>query len=151
VLKLFPRDSAYTHFVRMVQSHAHNPHFPRFSRYVRPIPNTKYAYVRMEKLSRMMESDLPQYPSLLCLLDKMWMTHAPDVTPPYWIRSRVTWDTDWQPHNTDCGTVHITDTEQEAIQLLAEQIQKLGWRHLDLHAANFMQRDSTWVITDPFI
>jgi hypothetical protein len=150
VLKIFPQDSAYVHFVRMVQSHPHNPHFPRFSRYVRLIPGTKYAYVRMEKLSRMLDYDLAQYPSLLCLLDNLWFHHAPDLNPPHWIRSNITWDPD-QTDVPDCNQVSITPTEQEAIQLLSDQIKKLHWRNVDLHAANFMQRDSTWVITDPFI
>ena len=150
VLKIFPRTSYYVHFVDMVRSHATNPHFPRFSRYVRPIPGTTYAYVRMEKLSRMFEYDLVQFPSLLCLLEKMYDDRH--VTPPVWVRMNVSWDPSWGPDGMiDCNHINITSAEREAIQALNEKVQQLGWRHLDLHAANFMTRGSQWVITDPFI
>lgn len=153
VLKIFPKDSAYVHFVHMVQSHPQNPHFPRFSRYVRPVPGTEYAYVRMEKLTKMLPYDLTQFPSLLCLLDEMWFTHAPHAQPPYWIRSSVSWD----PHTVDaeglidCNQEAITPQEKQAIQLVSNKIKEIGWHHVDLHSGNFMMRANTWVITDPFI
>lgn len=153
VLKIFPTKSVYVHFVNMVQQHAHNPHFPRFSRYVRQIPGTTFSYVRMEKLNRMLEYDLVQFPSLLCLLDRMYGDH--NVTPPVWVRMNVSWDPEWHMGDpddiTDCNNKLITPAEQEAIQLLSDKVKQLGWRHLDLHAANFMTRGNTWVITDPFI
>jgi hypothetical protein len=149
VLKIFPQNSQYVHFVRMVQQHPDNPHFPRFSRYVRQIPGTSFAYVRMEKLTRMREYDLIQFPSLLCVLDKMWHDHG--VTPPVWIRMNVTWDPDAHMGLTNCRDVQISPQEQDAIQLLSDKVRELGWRRLDLHAANFMTRGNQWVITDPFI
>lgn len=57
MLKIFPSDSAYVKFVEFVQSHSGNPHLPRFSRYVRPVPGTEFSYVRMEKLQKV---TLPQ-------------------------------------------------------------------------------------------
>jgi len=150
VLKIFPRNSYYVHFVHMVQDHADNPHFPRFSRYVREIPGTQFAYVRMEKLTRMREYDLVQFPSLLCLLDTMWKDR--NMTPPVWIHMNVSWDDQEQPEGmVNCNQVHTTPQERAAIQSLSDKVQQLGWRHLDLHAANFMIRGNTWVVTDPFI
>jgi hypothetical protein len=150
VLKIFPQNSPYVHFVNMVKQNVTNPHFPRFSRYVRQIPGTPFAYVRMEKLHPMLEYDLVQFPSLLCLLDKMW--HAHKVTPPVWVRMNATWNPEGE-HDVriDCQDERITPQEQEAIQLLSDKVKQLGWRRLDLHAANFMRRGNQWVITDPFI
>jgi hypothetical protein len=153
VLKIFPKSSPYVHFVSMVQSHPQNPHFPRFSRYVRPVPGTEYAYVRMEKLTKMLPYDLTQFPSLLCLIDEMWFTHIPHAQPPYWVRSTVSWDPHVADSNgvTDCNQVSINPQEKQAIQMLSNTLKEIGSDHIDLHAGNFMMRGNTWVITDPFI
>lgn len=150
VLKIFPRNSYYVHFVNMVKQQPNNPHFPRFSRYVRHVPGTEYAYVRMEKLDRMREYDLVQFPSLLCLLGKMWTDR--NMTPPVWIHMNVSWDSQEQPDGmVNCNQLHISEQERAAIQALSDKVHELGWRHLDLHSANFMTRNNQWVITDPFI
>lgn len=153
VLKIFPKTSPYVHFVNMVQQNSHNPHFPKFSRYVRFIPGTQYAYVRMEKLAKMLPYDLTQFPSLLCLMDEMWFTHAPHDEPPYWVRSSVTWDAHTaDAHGVmDCNQETINPQETQAIHVLSNTLKEIGWHHIDLHSGNFMMRGNTWVITDPFI
>lgn len=147
VLKIFPQHSPYTVFVQLVQSHAQNPHFPRFSRYVRQIPGTEYAYVRMEKLTKMKDYDLYNMPSLLCLLDKLYNKHGEQ--PPYWVRNNASYDSD--SGLIDCNQIQTTRDEQQAINLLDQGVQQLGIDRLDLHSGNFMMRGNTWVITDPFI
>jgi len=153
VLKIFPKTSPYVHFVNMVQRNPQNPHYPRFSRYVRPVPGTEYAYVRMEKLAKMLPYDLVQFPSLLCLMDQLWLTHDPHALPPYWVRTSVTWDPHVADSNgvTDCNNETINPQETQAIHELSDTLKDIGWRHIDLHAANFMMRGNMWVITDPFI
>jgi hypothetical protein len=179
VIKIFPKNSPYVHFVNMVQSHPKNPHFPTFfsrqqqdpnaddkeildlddpnfpnyKRYVRPLPGTQYSYVRMEKLRKMLPYDLTQFPSLLCLLDEMWFTHAPHEQPPYWVRSSVTWDAHTADSTgvMDCNQEVINPQETQAIHTLSNTLKQIGWSHVDLHHGNFMMRGNTWVITDPFI
>lgn len=150
VLKIFPKNSVYVKFVNMVQQHAMNPHFPKFSRYVKTIPGTGYSYVRMEKLAPMQVYDLAQFPSLLCLLDQMWAKLNPKELPPYWVRNNVTWEPE-SSELPDCNELTMPAQEQEAIQLLGKTLSEIGWDHVDLHAGNFMLRGNTWVITDPFI
>lgn len=147
VLKIFPKNSPYTQFVQLVKSHAQNPHLPKFSRYVRHIPGTEYAYVRMEKLTKMKDYDLYNMPSLLCLLDKLYHKHGQQ--PPYWVRNNVSYDADSEL--MDCNQIQTTPEEQQAIDLLDQGVQQLGIDRLDLHSGNFMRRGNTWVITDPFI
>lgn len=147
VLKIFPKKSPYTQFVKLVQQHATNPHLPRFSRYVRQIPGTEYAYVRMEKLTPMKSYDLFHMPSLLCLLDKLYNKHGEQ--PPYWVRSNVSYDS--ESGLTDCNQITTTPDEQQAIHMLDQGITQVDIQSLDLHSGNFMLRGHTWVITDPFI
>lgn len=51
VLKLVVPDSKYTYFVNMVQQYPDNPHFPKFSRWIKKVPHSHFLYVRMEKLT----------------------------------------------------------------------------------------------------
>jgi hypothetical protein len=51
VLKIFYSDSQYQNFVQLVQANSSNQHFPKFSRYIKQIPGTKFSYVRMEQLT----------------------------------------------------------------------------------------------------
>jgi hypothetical protein len=70
VLKLFPTKSKYVEFVEFVQEHQSNPHLPKFSRYVRKVPGTKFSYVRMEKLNHITLIKLiRRYMPELCALE----------------------------------------------------------------------------------
>lgn len=148
VLKIFPKTSKYDHFVSMVKAHPENPHFPRFSRYVRDIPGTEFSYVRMEKLSKVKEYDLVQIPQLLCLLTKLYRSLG--SMPPTWVGNNVTWDPK-DEHRVYCGELNITPAEQQVINLLYDVIQADQDITLDLHSGNFMKRGTEWVITDPFV
>ena len=151
VLKLFPRDSLYMHFLQMVKQDPTNPHFPKFSREVRDVPGTKYSYVRMERLNRVMEYDLVNdFPQLLCLLDKFYNSFH--KWPPTWVRMNVSWDPIWGSSGAiDCNNLDITAQERAVFHLLTDKTRQLGWDRVDMHASNFMARGNTWVLTDPFI
>jgi hypothetical protein len=149
VLKIFPQNSLYTEFLDVVKQDPTNPHFPKFSRMARPVPGTKYMYIRMEQLQRIQEYDMvTKFPQLLCLLEKLYDNFH--VTPPHYVVNNVSWD----PGSSgvmDCKELTITPAEHKAFNLLHDKIKKIGWRRTDLHSSNFMARGNTWVITDPFI
>ena len=149
VLKIFPKTSKYMEFLDLVRQAPNNPHFPKFSRIAKPIPGTNLMYVRMEHLEKIRDFDIvTRFPQLLCLLEKLYVNHH--VRPPARVRANVSWNPG-QSGLLDCNDLDITPDEKTAFDLLSDKIQQIGWRRADLHAANFMARGNTWVITDPFI
>lgn len=147
VLKIFPQDSLYNHFLGIVHANSQNPHFPRFSRTVRAIPGTRYSYVRMEKLLPMKPYDMLQQPSLLCVMNRMYQNK--NLEAPVYVRMNVSWDP--AEGLIDCNQIKIDPNEQQVFDLIAQKGQELGWSHIDLHASNFMRRENIWVLIDPFI
>jgi len=157
VLKLFVSKSAYVTFVQYVQAHQSNPHLPRFNRYVRKVPGTRFSYVRMEKLKNVDE-------------DRVIETHPGEVLALYVI-ARV--QGHWVDPSTTrqllghlglsalprfdqleevCREKNIQPPDREWLQAVSDlaetsRSQDLGW---DLHLNNVMLRGNTLVITDPF-
>lgn len=137
VLKIWPINSLYTKFVRMVQKYP-NPHFPQFSKVMKPIPGTKFSYVRMEKLVKVTQYDiLVDMPECFCAIKDIYLQSNQAL--PYWIEANMA--------DIRCPT--LTPMAKQAVKLISAQMKKIGPR-LDLHPGNIMRRGHTWVITDPY-
>jgi len=163
VLKIFNSDSKYTQFVQFVQAHASNPHLPKFSRYVRPVPGTKYAYVRMEKLAQVIPYDLfTEYANHVLAMIIMGHEHRIQMLVSHFragfmsrLRSLGYNANSLQDPETQMaiytrlgGSPPITWTH--ILDELAEFSQSSGMGKWDMHAGNFMRRGETLVIVDPF-
>ncbi len=160
VLRVFSTDTPYVDFVKMVQAHQSNPHFPRFSRYVRPIPGTEMSYVRMEILDpvrNVLRTHLPELAYLYIQSTSMGLefhdVFAPTVGAHLRELSRGSifdkeiQKTLWEKIGTP------SDSWKRAVDLLLELYQKgTRWQsELDMHPANFMLRGHTLVISDPLV
>jgi len=163
VLKIWPKTSRYTAFVEFVRDNAANPHVPRFSRYTRPVPGTNYVYARMEKLSPITENKLKKtYPAeLLWLFAVGAKNNISGLTGnPWYFASdqmlrfgiRVTSTTDL---NKDLEEIwekfgYPPPAWVEICDKLVDSAKQHGFAGFDLHNENFMLRDQTLVITDPW-
>lgn len=155
VLKVFPATSKYVLFVQFCQQHAHNPHLPRFSRYVRPVPHTTFSYVRMEKLKPVQETMLMRsYAPYLCAVDHVFRSE--DRSPVFWNHAMSRWDLDELPEKR--GYADLAACAQKApaswrqvVEQLVQLMQAQQMKQFDLHSNNMMLRGSTLVITDPFV
>ena len=163
VLKIFNDESKYTNFVEFVQANQSNQHLPKFSRYVRKVPGTNYLYVRMEKLLRVTHSQLaaPYLPYLLAMaaigqhsgiqtlgddldmfvLDKMsdWGFDMPDLL-----------DNSLSDSIYQHAGGYPPESWFEVVDKLAKHSQDLNITGWDMHEGNFMRRDKTLVIADPY-
>lgn len=155
VLKVFPKQSKYAQFVQFCQTNVGNPHLPRFSRYVRPVPHTKWSYVRMEKLKRVTEAQLlSSYAEYLCAVDQVFKSE--DRTPVFWNHAMSRWGLDELPEEKGYADVaecaaHAPLTWRQVIEDLVKLMQSEGIQQFDLHSENMMLRGSTLVVTDPFV
>lgn len=162
VLKIFPSLSKYGDFVKFVQNHANNVHLPRFSRYVKQIPGTVYAYVRMEKLAAISKEKLTQdYAAYLVTLmqvdEQLNMTtlHYSLVSKLEEVLAQAGWD-HTQLHVDYDHLYELVGGEpprdwQIMVHELAAYSKRAGHTHWDLHANNFLLRGNTLVIADPFV
>ena len=155
VLKIFPQVSKYVQFVQFCQQHADSEHLPRFSRYVRPVPHTRFSYVRMEKLKPVREAALlSTYAEYLCAVDQVFRSE--DRTPVFWNHAMSRWDLDELPEKQ--GYTDVAACAQQAppewsklIEQLVKLMQAEHIKQFDLHSENMMLRGGTLVITDPFV
>jgi hypothetical protein len=155
VLKVFPANSKYIQFVKFCQAHSANPHVPRFSRYVRPVPHTTFSYVRMEKLKPVREATLMNsYAEYLCAVDQVF--RSKDRSPVFWNHAMSRWDLDELPEKqgySDVATCAAQAPESwtRLIEDLINLMQAQGMEQFDLHPDNMMLRGPTLVVTDPFV
>lgn len=155
VLKVFLKQSKYTQFVQFCQQHGNNPYLPRFSRYVRPVPHTRFSYVRMEKLKPVNERRLmTAYAEYMCAVDQVFKSE--DRTPVFWNHALSRWELDELPEKegyTDVAQCAAQAPTQwtHTIEALVKLMQSEGIKQFDLHPDNMMLRGSTLVITDPFV
>jgi hypothetical protein len=155
VLKVFPKSSKYTQFVKFCQHHSDSPYLPRFSRYVRPVPHTTFSYVRMEKLKPVREGTLMNsYAEYLCAVDQVFKSQ--DREPTYWNHAMSRWELDELPEKhgyTDVAACaqQAPEAWRELIEELVSLMQSENMKQFDLHPENMMLRGSTLVITDPFV
>ena len=161
VLKLFIKDSPYKAFVNIVRDNP-NPHFPKFSKYVRDIPGPKFSYVLMEKLQPVanadylidnyigemyvMELESEKYDVVglggtfgSYVIDVIYDVIIDHKDNPY---SSLVW-TKLQTHEPDNAWFKVC-------KMLSHYAQMHGWKKLDLHPKNYMLRGDTLVVIDPF-
>lgn len=155
VLKLFEHDSEYTLFVNYCGQHVGNPFLPRFSRYVRPVPGTKFSYVRMEKLHAISpEQIVTTYAEYMCALKQMFLEP----------QEGIVWNHAQDPHTMQqmplrAGYTDLADCAAQVPELFVKTVQDLlqimkqhQLYQFDLHYNNVMQRSpGELVITDPFV
>jgi hypothetical protein len=164
VLKLFPKDSNYRNFVEYAKQHRENPHLPRFSRYIKPVPGTDWSYVRMEELKeigagvfvagkKMVNDHLAEalyirYTELSLHVNMNSFLSMLDKRIKKWIKRIESGKISYEEL---CDALQITPADaywKQAVHDIA--VTKMGQR-IDLHPENIMLRGSTLVITDPVI
>lgn len=164
VLKLFLSDSNYTKFVEIAKDNIGNPHFPKFSRYIKPIPhNAQFSYVRMEKLKPVTSKILEKlFVPEMVELRIIGLKHNINVgVMPDFIAHHYLINNDFKfedLHHIDrileirkTFDHPVDDTWIVACNAIAEAGKGLNHTRLDLHSGNFMQRGKkTLVILDPF-
>lgn len=165
VLKLFPTDSRYVHFVDYVKSHEQNPHLPKFGKYVRTLPVThkfdiapgRWSYVTMEILKPISIAEFQtKYVKEMCAVrmlvnqaekdheDLLWnsavgMGHLLDHAKKLGFSSI-----------TECGEA-ADENWKTAIRDLLKIMKQHHMDQFDLHYDNVMSREGVLVIVDPFI
>jgi hypothetical protein len=155
VLKVFRSSSKYQLFVKFCAQHVNNPHLPTFSRYVRPIPGTAFSYVRMEKLNKVSEQQLAStyMPEMRALYDVGQAHHIDtigDSLNDHLIAQWGFWDTYTADQLYNKLNKQPPASWLEIIEQLCKYAVDQGMRHMDLHDENFMLRQQTLVILDPF-
>jgi hypothetical protein len=163
VLKIWRKGSKYEQFVEFVKENPSSPHLPRFSRYMRPVPGTNYLYVRMEKLKPISLEQLKiSYGAELLFLYVLGRQHG--------VRTLVGEPLEFARQQVDDRGINITKTvdliddlsdvwktfghpDASWMQVAKELIENARGQNLiglDLWEDNFMLRNSTLVISDPF-
>lgn len=163
VLKIFDTHSNYEKFVNFVAWHSDNPHLPKFSRYVKPVPGTEFSYVRMEKLQPVSAQILankyaPHMAYMIILSDVVHMNLVGDDVAEA-LKNRLM----QLGHTVSDLKLKKTREQvlealggwppsdwQEVVSELADYSEETDTGHWDLHAANFLVRGDTLIIADPF-
>lgn len=164
VLKVFQDNSYYQYFVEFVKQHAHNPHVPRFGRYVRKVPGSPFLYVRMEKLTSV-DFQVIRRKYLNYLLDMKalgaqvgirTLGHQLDMEMDEFLHSRGISQDDFMNAATRKDIMKKTtqpmptDSWGELIIAMLESSKHLNLASWDMHEGNFMMRHNTLVIVDPW-
>lgn len=165
VLKLFPTDSKYVHFVDYVQAHKNNPHLPKFGKYVRTLPVThkfdvapgRWSYVTMEILQPISPHEFrTKYVKEMCAVQMIVNQAQQEHKDLFW--------------NSATNMSHLLDTAKEmgfdsiescgeaadenwktAVTDLLKLMKQQNMPQFDLHYNNVMLRGNVLVIVDPFI
>lgn len=178
VLKLFPTNSRYKHFVSLCLRNRGNPHLPVFGRESRPIPGTDWSYVRMELLQKVSQQTLLQeYLKELCYLkyaadqhDVMWLNNierrlvaqiAQSIkNNPSWLRQlgmrmNLAKAPSADPMKIDSVVKSIgsksSNSWKQACDIMFDFMDEVDYQVIDLHEANFMLRGQQLVILDPWV
>jgi hypothetical protein len=164
VLKLYEYNSNYTYFVNLVK-HFPNIHFPKFSRYVRPVPGTKWKYVRMEKLSpieenTLIENYMPEMVALqnICYIHGLKCDYQDNIVA-FYLRNLNIRNPVLGARTRDQNKIH--DIYQRlgrkpdnawiaAVTECCNSANSLNLQMLDLHYGNFMLRGNCLIIADPY-
>jgi hypothetical protein len=165
VLKIWARGSLYERFVPFVQQHADNPHVPKFSRYIKSVPGTRYLYVRMEKLNSLTNTHLLS--TYLREIIYLWLAGK-----KVGLKGNLEWMLEYRIEEY-LLSLGITSAEKDflkpdveaklwkdigmppgtwinVVDALMAYTTNIGITSLDIHEENLMQRDDTLVITDPY-
>jgi len=165
VLKIWARGSLYEKFVPFVEKHQHNPHLPKFSRYIKKVPGTKYLYVRMEKLhpvtnTELLSKYLPEITYLYLAGLKLnlksnleWMLEY--KIEEYLLSLNITRNVeDFKDPNLETQLWNRIGAPPQSWTTVCDQFiahtVNLGIQRLDIHDDNVMHRNNTLVITDPY-
>lgn len=170
VLKLFYTNSKYVNFVEHVKDNQSNPHYPKFSRYIKNVPGTEYSYVRMEKLSKTNASEImnDHFPELCALYmegkkrelqslgSDLWLSYIPDkIKELYDVNLRPkdgkppSFPEDINKTMKDI-TKNVDRSWFEVCHDIVDLAKELRLKWLDLRDENFMKRGSTLIVADPF-
>jgi hypothetical protein len=162
VLKLFDSDSPYKYFVGYAQQHKENPHLPRFSRYVRPVPGTNWSYVRMEELKPLGASfdTAREYLMMFYPGEAWYMRYVELITNKDLNAGLDKLDDKILVDQIEaikkgnlsyldlCKLLRIRPADNQW-QLAITDIVHHKWGYFDIHPRNMMLRGETLVITDP--
>lgn len=146
-LKIYNTNSKYSTFVNLVQHNQSNPHFPKFSRYVKPIKGTEWSYVRMEILQKIKEEDLKTK-----FLPEICFMYECNKKYPRLSISRTVEDILHYKNSSEIKELAEKTNEswKQAIDLVFNTAKQNNLNHIDLHDENFMQRAGTLIISDPY-
>lgn len=148
IVKIFEPDPCYRDFLRIVQTNAANPHFPRIRKLAR-FPKGRFFgnyLIKMESLEPLSREEYNTADGFHCFVAAT-ITRSPYSLNLSFVHSMEIRDQggdvkqiarDWALANPEFAA---------ALRLLAKQ--KRGCRD-DLHRENIMKRRNTWVIIDPF-
>lgn len=161
VLKIFLYNSKYKDFVKLVQKDPSNPHFPKFFGPMKKIPFSSYFYsIKMEILKPFNIIDsLPYHVNELAYLAEQCnesglnLAFAPVINeffkntyginfflPPGQFKVNPQARRYWKLPSMEWAN---------AVNLICKST-PVNVKYIDLHSKNFMLRDNTLVIIDPF-
>lgn len=163
VLKVFVTQNRYLDFVKFCENHTGNPHIPNFNKTAKEIPGTPFSYVRMEKLQPNSPIDyttkfLPEMCAFFSILHKQGIRGAAGLKGEIVHALQTNKKTHLWANLIDSdlpkiyNTIGRSPSSQwiEITNALCEAAKSLGLKKLDSHSGNFMRRNETVVITDPF-
>jgi hypothetical protein len=145
-LKIFRRDKGYEQFVQFCLENKGNRHLPRINKAVRPIPGTDYFYVRMEILNGIDKTQLyglykdeALYLALLAKQNHKLISGSASSELQTYLTN----------HNED--DLKPLDSWRDICIKLIAFANDHNTIALDNHSGNFMLRNHTLVIIDPFV
>lgn len=161
VLKLFESDLGYLKFIQFIESNKGNKHLPVINKTVKKIPGTRLSFVRMERLTPIREEDLwtryfsdMAYLGLLAVKNDLLIAYstvnnlsrklnAKNINTN--ILRKVKFDDVWTAFNSRPSASWMDISEK-----LVDFADGNSIAMLDIHSQNFMLRNQTLIITDPF-
>lgn len=161
VIKVFYRNRSYEKFVDFVLENSTNPHLPKISKNIRAVPGTDLKYVGMENLEPVSEETLrtKYFPELAYMVVKIakFDLHAPDDVEDFVSQQLqelgLEFDSLRQVNLSEMFDMihHTPDPSwQTIVDKLVKYADNTGENYFDIHYENFMLRNNTLIITDPF-
>ena len=161
VLKLFKSDIRYLKFIEFVEQNAGNKHLPHINKTVKKIPGTHLSYVRMERLNPITITDLQNtyypeimYLGLLAIKNDLMITSSIEDFIIHKLSAKHIYEPTLRKVNfNDVWYAYPNKPLASWIDIsrkLVDFADSTGISMFDIHAGNFMLRNRTLVITDPF-
>jgi len=160
VIKVFSSNRSYENFVKFARLNSTNIHIPKISKDARVIPGTSFKYVKMEKLQPISEETLntKYFSELAYIIVKLakFDLQAPDHEEAFVVDQL-------KKHGLEFNQLRqlrfadifakFKKPDQSWIDIVDKLIlyaENVGEVYFDIHYQNFMLRNNTLVITDPF-